>query len=527
MKLTIKPLVVLISVLGGSLASQLACAQTTAASPDIDALVKHINSQTQSLEKQVTQLKHEVKRLKAEQVQSTAKPVVDADAKTDANEAAIANAQNKLSKQPNFEAISPLLRMGASPVIVAPYIGVPSAYDASDLLVYQSTYKLDATMLQRDKLLYKTAADEGITLGDTPTLILSGKIESQIYGSKTYSGPNTSNINLTGAELIAAVHVNKWVNGLITFNYDDGPSSENEQVVTNSSFSIDQAFATIGNLSETPFYMTAGQRTIPFGHYTTYMLSDTLPKNMFKLLERSILLGFDDQKDAIVQPYANTFVFKDDTNAGGGGNNINNFGANLGLRLKANNGVNTDVGVSAVANVADSNGMQSTGLSQFPGFSTSTITTASGSTVNGENLSRKVPGFDAYAGIGNDQYYFNAEYTGATSSFAADNMTFNGHGAKPSAMHTEIVHMFSLGNYPANIAVGYDHTWQALALNMPQQRYITAMNVSFIHNTITTLEFNRWINYAAGDVATGQGSPAIQATGHYENNVALQFGVYF
>lgn len=525
MKFIIKPLVVLTTLIGGSLASQLAMAATETSTTDVDAMVKQINSQTQALEKQVLQLKREVKRLKMEQEKTAAAPKAPVAAAKPA-----AKTESTVANDPSFKMLSPLIRMGSSPVVIAPYIGVPSQYDASDLIVYQSSYKLDKTMLERYAAYHDKMAAEGIETPNTPVLILSGKLESQIYSNKTYSGDNDSDIDLTGAELFAAVHVNNWVSGLLTFNYNNAPpSGTNQQRVTNSNVNVDQAFATIGNFRVSPFYATAGQRTLPFGQFNTYMLSDTLAKSMFKLLERSVLLGYDSQNmNGVFRPYASTFVFKDDTRtANGGGDNINNVGANLGLRIKTNSGWNSDVGVSGVANVADSNGMQSTGLDAFPGFSNSEIVTVDNTIVNGENQDRKVPGFNAYAGIGNDKVYFTGEYVGATSSFTANNLTYNDHGAKPSAVHGEGVYMFNIANFPANVGIGYDHTWQALALNMPQQRYITALNVSFIRNTIMTLEFNRWINYGASDTASGMNSAIIQPTGHYQNNMALQFGVYF
>lgn len=524
MKLTVKPVVVLMSLLACPFAFA-ETATTTNSTPDVDALVKQINSQTQALEKQVAQLKREVKRLKADQAKTTA--TLNPEATANATPLTV-NAHPLPASKPNspsYEAISPLLKMGASPVIVAPYIGVPSEYDASDLLIFQSTYKLDQTMLQRNLLLRQKAAKDNIVMPDTPTLILSGKIESQVYGSKTYSGPNSSDVNLTGAELLAAVHINNWVSGLITLNYDDAPPSQGSaQRVTNSDFSVDQAFATIGNLSVTPFYATLGQRTIPFGHYDTYMISDTVPKMMFKMLERAVLFGYDSQSTGSVRPYATTFVFKDDTTSSNGSSHINNGGANLGLRLATANGLKSNVGISGVANVADSNGMQSNGLSGtnvFQGFAYGTDSTPA------EQLIRKVPGFNAYADLSNDKVYLNSEFAGATSSFNANDMTYNGHGAKPSAWHSEAAYMFNIASFPANVAVGYDHSWQAVAMNMPQQRYITALNVSFIRNTILSLEFNREINYATADTGTGLNSAVIVPTGHYQNNATVQFGVYF
>ncbi len=509
MEFTVKPFVLLLSLTSSS---PLAYSQTP--NFDIDALVTKINRQTQALEQQVSQLKCEVKRLQTAQIKKAPIAVTVPLPVSEDTETRISPIGALLAKQ--------------SIVTIAPYVGILSQLDASDTIAAQANYNLDQTLLVYNEALVSTAKNDHITISDSPSLVLSGEIASQVYGSKTYSGPNTSDIDLTIAELFAAVRLNSWIAGLITLNYNDAPPSDNEQRVSNSSFSVNQAFATIGNFSVSPFYMTVGQRYLPFGHYNSFMISSPLDDTMFQLLERSILWGYTSQNTtAVIKPYATTFIFKDDTNAGGGGDNVNNMGVNLGVFLTVSPNISGEVGVSGVANVADGNGFQRTGLTTFPGFSISDITTASNTSVNGEDLSRKVPGFNAYGSIGTSDIMLIGEYTGATSSFAADNLTYNGHGAKPSAMHTEAVYLFNLANFPSNVAVGYDHTWQALALNMPQQRYITALNMTFWRNTVTSFEVNRWINYAKGDIATGMDSPEIQVTGHYQTNITLQFSVYF
>ena len=81
-----------------------------------------------------------------------------------------------------------------------------------------------------------------------------------------------------------------------------------------------------------------------------------------------------------------------------------------------------------------------------------------------------------------------------------------------------------------SIAAGFTHTKEALALNMPQDRYLAAINAAFWHNTITTLEYRHDENYGLMTTATGAGMPVTPVPGSLGKSadmITAQFGAYF
>lgn len=485
--------------------------------PDTQALIQKINAQINSQEKTIQQLKTEINSLKNQQNHPTT-TVKASNTKTTK-----APTKTNATQVPR----SQLINIGASPVITAPYLGVPSRWDAFDLIVNFPTYNEDVLLMQRDYGIDQALQNRGFSPHANPILELSGKVEAQAWATRPLSGRSQSNIDLSGAEVDFAAHISNWINGLASLVYDNSApnanSTTNAQLVTNSRVYVNQAFITVGDLSKSPFYGTIGQRTLPFGHYSTGMISDTYPQAIFKVRDRAILLGYYPMMNKL-GPYATLFVFKGDTKIAGGQNNINNYGADLGY-LFSHQIFSGDFGAGGIANIADALGMQANGITdqaQFRGFGFSPTTNANIS----ENLIRRVPGANVHGKLGIGDFTFLGEANTATSHFAGADMSYNGHGAKPVAAHGEVDYNFNMGRYPSSIAVGYDHTWQALALSIPQSRYITAFNTSLFKDTIESLEFKREINYATSDTAGGQNT-AVSIFGHYANTLTAQIGYYF
>ncbi len=481
------------------------------------SLVQKINTELTAQEETIKQLKAEVSSLKAQQnnVSAAAKS-----ANASAAKAAAASTNAREIRQR-------LLEVGASPVITAPYLGVPARWDASDLIVNFPTYNEDVLLMKRDYAIDKAIESKGFPHPVNPILELSGKVEAQAWAARPLSGRSQSDIDLSAAEVDFAAHVTDWVNGLASLVYDNSApnanSSTNAQLVTNSRVYVNQAFITVGDLSRSPFYGTIGQRSLPFGHYSSAMISDTYPQLIFKTRDRAVLLGYHPMINQR-GPYVTAFVFKGDTQVGGGQNNINNYGADLGYLFDKGQ-ASGDFGVSGIANVADSLGMQNNGITnqaQFRGYGFAPTTNANAT----EDLIRRVPGFNVHGKLDIADWTFLGEVNTATSRFAAADMSYNGGGAKPAAAHGEVIYAFNMGQYPSSFAVGYDHTWQALALAIPQSRYITTFSTSLFKDTIESLELKREINYAATDSAGGQNT-SVSIPGHYANTVTAQIGYYF
>ncbi|MCD6046732.1 MAG: uncharacterized protein K0S08_379 [Gammaproteobacteria bacterium] len=516
-KFKTKSVISAISVAALSLLAANAFAQDTApasAGTDNAAMIDKINKELTAQEQVIKSLRSEISALKKQ----------TATANATAQKAATQAAEAHKTTDKSSKLHQMLLESGASPVITAPYLGVPARFDASDLIVNFPTFNEDVLLMQRDAAIDQALRSKGFQPPQNPILELSGKVEAQAWDTRPLSGPTQSSIDLSGAEVDFAVHVTDWVNGLAALAYDNAPpnsnGSTNAQLISNSRVFLKQGFITLGNLDKSPWYGTIGQRTVPFGHGGTNLISDTYPMVMYKTRERSVLFGYHPMSNQL-GPYATAYAFHGDAKAGANSSNIDNYGTDLGY-LFCHGLVTGDFGFGGIANVADSLGMQTNGLgSGFRGFGYSP-----NANISSETLVRKVPGATAHGTVNVGNFTFSAEGSTATSAFASQDLSFNNHGAKPAAAHGEIDYSFNIGQYPSNVGVAYDHSWQGLALAIPQARYAAAFNTSFFKDTIESLEVKRETNYPASDTASGQTQPVV-ISGHYSNTVTAQIGYYF
>jgi hypothetical protein len=116
-------------------------------------------------------------------------------------------------------------------------------------------------------------------------------------------------------------------------------------------------------------------------------------------------------------------------------------------------------------------------------------------------------------------------------------MSYNGHGAKPSALDTEASYSFYAWSKPSSIGVGYGKSNQALSLNLPLARYSLVFNTSLWRNTLQSLEFRHDREYAASDTGNGPTgaetptesctSSVCSQTGKSDNAITAQFDYYF
>lgn len=121
---------------------------------------------------------------------------------------------------------------------------------------------------------------------------------------------------------------------------------------------------------------------------------------------------------------------------------------------------------------------------------------------------------------------------GATQAFRAQDLSFNGHGATPQALQTEVAMTFRAFDKPASVAAGYQWSKEALALNLPQQRIIGVFNISIWKDTVESLEYRHDMDYAGNQFANGAAPAGLVnaptlGTGHAADTVSAQIGVYF
>lgn len=420
---------------------------------------------------------------------------------------------------------------GQAFVSTGPYVGVPIQYSGSNLIVNSPSVNTDVQLLQIRKSIHQQLMAMGGEIFQEPYhshLLLSGVVSGQANYINRGGMPSTSNLDITNVALDAFfIGPSDWTLGFIEFGYDSSApisngafTSTSNYRVSNSRVYVNKAFATIGDLSKSPLYGSFGQFFVPFGTYSSVMISDRLTTLLTRTKARSILLGYQQQKDNAA--YASIFAFRGDSHAASV-SKINNAGVNVGYKYTfKDNLFNGNFGAGLIGNIADSGGMQlGTGFKNF------------------EQLSHNVPGYNLRGlfGLG-ESFDLIGELVGSTTAFNVNDMSYNGRGAKPWAIDLQAVYTFKiLDNRPSSVGVGYDHSYESLAVGMPMSRMTLVMTTSLMRNSLQAIELRHDTNYAASATANGPvgaasitgacTAAACTSTGKGDNAITASFDYYF
>ncbi len=407
--------------------------------------------------------------------------------------------------------------IAGTPVVASPYLGSRPAFDGSDYIVNISSINRDVRLMQQRRRMYRYYQNMGYPTPERPIIALSGKAEPVGMLNSNYVGDTNVDLTLGSSELDVAAALNQNVEAYIAIAYDQSPPEVGPRV-NNSAFNLNMGFVNIGNLDKTPFYFTAGQLYVPFGRYSSSMISAPLTLNLARTKTRPFILGYKSQGDS--GPFAATYIYRSDTILGRTGVG----GVNAGYSFIFNK-IRGEIGASYISSIDDAAGMQSTAANPgtFAGF---------GSLLHGNEAVRKTQAVDIYGNMAYDRFNFAAEWVGTTQAFRAQDLSFNGRGAKPQALQTEIDMTFKAFNKPSSVGVGYQWTKDALALNLPQHRFIGVFSISLWKDTVESIEYRHEIDYGADQFANGAAPPGLVnaptlGTGGTSDTVSAKIGVYF
>lgn len=519
-------------------------------------LVEKLSSQVSNLQKELNFLKKEIKgRPQISQKSSNSpsidinKPLTEAELratapKTDPEEASNPNDETDddsleppIENRPKRLTGEDLLTMigeertfmpfdldvpGQAFVSTGPYVGVPVQYAGSHLIINSPSVNTDLQLLGIRKSIIQQLNLMGGEIFKEPYhshLLLSGLVESQLNFTKQGGEPYTSDIDVTSVAVdFFFLGPSDWLLGFVEYFFDNGPPAGTAYRVGNSRVYVNKAFVTIGNLNEGPFYGSFGQMYVPFGTYSSIMVSDTLPKTLARTKARAIEAGFQQQtKNAF---YGSAYIFRGDSHASSR-SRINNGGINLGLKFDLGP-LSGNMGCGVIASITDSAGMQlGNGFTRH------------------EKIVHRVPAYDA-RGIFNfgENVNFIVEYITSSTRFNPNDMSFNGHGAKPWAVDVQGAYSFFIfKDRPSSIGAGFAKSHQALSLGLPVTRTSVIFNTSLLRNTLQSIEFRRDRNYAASDTANGPTgarhfhrectSIVCHGTGKSDYALTAQFDYYF
>ena len=100
-----------------------------------------------------------------------------------------------------------------------------------------------------------------------------------------------------------------------------------------------------------------------------------------------------------------------------------------------------------------------------------------------------VAGLNVHGSIGYAGFSALAEYTTALDNFEAADLEYRGDGAQPAALNTELAYGTEIAGLDTEFALGFQKTWEALALEVPEFRYSVAVALGIFEGTTLTLEY--------------------------------------
>ncbi len=407
---------------------------------------------------------------------------------------------------------------GKSLVSTGPYLGIPLQFSGSNLIINSPSINLDLSLLSTRKTISERQAELGRPADtDGAHVLLSGMIQGQASATRNNGG--SSNVTLTDSTLDAYIlGPSHWTSGLIELSYDNNNSVTSNNPTKNSRVFINKGFIVIGDLLQSPVYASIGQMYVPFGVYSTTLVSSPMTKTLGRTQARAIAVGYHPQETNAL--YATTYAFNGGTYTTSSQNKVDNGGLNAGYHFQVGS-LHANLGGGVIANIADSQSMQSTGNSspQFGGF---------GAITSSEQLQHRVAGYNTHVSLAvGDSWDFIAEYVQAARRFDPTDLTIDTQGAKPSAFNIEGVYTIPYFEKPTSVTLAYGQSHSALALGLPAQRYSFVVNHSYWKSTMESIELRRDYNYANNATSSGSSVAGPGGIGGSFDAITLQFAYFF
>lgn len=299
---------------------------------------------------------------------------------------------------------------------------------------------------------------------------LSGLFEGDMVFAEDYEGNDSSEFALATVELGLDVEATEGVTGHILVSYD----SDDDDLF------IDEASVTLGNTESFPLFLTAGKVYVPFGDFSTNMIQDPFTLTIGEINVPGVIGGFESHG------IAGMLFGYSGMNETGSDDSIKGLGATLTYSYEKDE-FNLNTGVSWVSNIADAGGISDV-------FDAAEL----------DSISSLVDGLSIHLGASYGAFSLIGEYTTALDSFESAELIFGSEGAEPCAWNSELAYTTKLWTKETVFAIGYQRSREALALELPEQRLITAASMVIFNGTTLTLEYYLDEDYAVDDGGTGE-----------------------
>jgi hypothetical protein len=314
---------------------------------------------------------------------------------------------------------------------------------------------------------------------------LSGSIEGDYKLGKDFQGDHSSEFVLDTVDLIFDIKVTDWATGKVVVEYDG--TEDNEDLY------IDEAHITLGKTEDFPFFLTGGKIYAPFGNFSTNMIQDPLTQSLGEINSEGVIAGFE-KNGFTASLFSYNGMNEGDDPTDSDNDSINGFGASLAYSYEQEDrGFNA--GIAWVNNIGDAG----------------TITDYLESNADGAKpevyaLTDQVSGFAVHFGGKYKAFSLATEYVTALDSFDVTEVAYGAPdvavGAEPSAWNSELAYTTLIADKETVFAVGYQKSWEAVALELPEHRYIASASIVIFDGTTLAFEYFHDEDYSLNDGGT-------------------------
>jgi len=343
-------------------------------------------------------------------------------------------------------------------------------------------------------------------------LRLSGGVNVDLgkWGNRNgaIEGENYKRISINDAYINVAANISDWTNAFASLSYSNPTTSapivryyglptpvpanySYSHVYDLDNISLEQAYFTIGNFDQSPFYLQAGKEFLDFGRYQIHPITVPFTQVMSETLTTSLKLGFilDSGFNASIYAFNDRLRKSSD-----GGNPPYNYGFAAGsMHADANFGY--DFGGAYMRNIISVNDI----AHAVRMFSFSDVYRV------------RVAGISLYSDVNAGPFAFNARWVSTIQRFNSIDLPRDGvadidsisllpfpsaTGAKPWALSLEAGYAFNQWCKDSTVYVGYQTSRESAGIGLPKYRYLAGLDVEVFKYTNIGIEWDHDREYS-------------------------------
>lgn len=215
-------------------------------------------------------------------------------------------------------------------------------------------------------------------------------------------------------------------------------------------FYFEQFYLTFKSPQETKWYLEMGRKWVPFGSYQNDLIYKPLTKALGQTNEYTFIVGYHHCYNLSISLFSPHSRIQS---------------SSLPAYYNINTGIHHDgydLGISYLYSIADSQLFQFN--KGFGGFLY-------------KKIDSRVSGLAGYLNLRYQKFNTYLTYVSAVNAFKTYEVSYQNKGAIPKALSIQNGYEFNLQHKPAKIIIFYDHSFQALALKLPQKRFGAGFNI--------------------------------------------------